>query len=385
MSSSIRRKLSFRIMLAVLAGLIGFAAPAAAANVDLYTPYAHLVASPGQSLTYTIDVINNTDQIQTVPLEFDNGGHDGWEAEMAVAGNPVKQLSIRPNGERSVTLTLKVPLQVDKGDYNFRIVAGEFGSLPIKVTVAEQGTYRSELTSDQPNLQGHTDSDFTYSLKLNNRTAEKQTYALSAEVPQGWDARFQSGGNNITSIEVEPNATQTITLRVSPAQKAAAETYRIPVRASNNTTSAELTLEAVVTGTYDIQLTTSDERLSASITAGGTRSVELIVKNNGSADLTNVNLTSTSPANWEVTFEPKTINVIKPGQSVPVTATIKSAKEALAGDYVLAMTASASEKSTDAVFRITVKTSVLWGWVGVLIVLAVLAGMYWVIRKYGRR
>jgi len=101
MSSSIRRKLSFRIMLAVLAGLIGFAAPAAAANVDLYTAYAHLVASPGQSITYTIDVINNTDQIQTVPLEFDNGGHEGWEAELTVGGNPVKQLSI-PSRFRAV-------------------------------------------------------------------------------------------------------------------------------------------------------------------------------------------------------------------------------------------------------------------------------------------
>ncbi|OUM98705.1 MAG: hypothetical protein BAA02_03585 [Paenibacillaceae bacterium ZCTH02-B3] len=385
MSSSIRRKLSFRMLLAVLAGLIGFSAPAAAADVDLYTAYTHMAATPGQSLTYTIDIINNTGQIQTIPLEFDNGGHEGWEAELTAGGNQIRQISIRPEGERSVTLTLKVPLQVNRGDYTFRVNAGPHGSLPIRVTVVEEGTYRSELTSDQPNLQGHSDSDFSYSLKLNNRTAEKQTYALSADVPQGWDARFQSGGNNITSIEVEPNATQTITLRVTPSSNAAADTYRIPVRASNNTTSAELTLEAVITGTYAIQLTTPDERLSTSITAGGTRSLELLVKNTGSADLTDINLTSTAPANWEVTFEPKTINVIKPGQSVPVTATIKSAKEALPGDYVLSMTASAAEKSTDAVFRVTVKTSMLWGWVGVLIGLAVIGGVYWLMRKYGRR
>jgi len=385
MSSSIRRKLSFRILLAVLAGLIGFSAPAAAADVDLYTAYSHMAATPGQSLTYTIDIINNTGQIQTIPLEFDNGGHEGWEAELTSGGNQIRQISVRPEAERSVTLNLKVPLQVNRGDYVFRVNAGSYGSLPIRVTVVEEGTYRSELTSDQPNLEGHSDSNFTYSLKLNNRTAEKQTYALSAEVPQGWDARFQSGGNNITSIEVEPNATQTISLRVTPSVNAAADTYRIPVRASNNNTSAELTLEAVITGTYSIQLTTPDERLSTSITAGGTRNVELLVKNNGSADLTDINLTSTAPANWEVTFEPKTINVIKPGQSVPVTATIKSSKEALAGDYVLAMTASAAEKSADAVFRVTVKTSVLWGWIGVLIVLAVIGGVYWLIRKYGRR
>lgn len=384
MSEKFRRLLSFQLVLAMVAGLIGFSAPASAAAVDLYTPYTYLSAAPGETINYSVAVINNTSQIQTVPLTFEDGGY-GWEAELTAGGHPIRQIAVRPNEEQSVTLRLEVPLKVNKGEYTFRLNAGQFGSLTLKVNVTEQGTYKSELTSDQPNLQGHADSDFTYTLKLNNRTADKQTYALSADVPEGWDARFMSGGNSITSIEVEPNASQTITLKVTPAEKAAADTYKIPVRAQNNNTSAELVVEAVITGTYDIQLTTPDERLSTTITAGGTRKVELLVKNNGSADLTDVRLTSTAPANWEVTFDPKTINVIKPGQSVPVTATIKSSKEALAGDYVLSMTATASEKSTDAVFRVTVKTSVLWGWIGVLIVIAVLAGVYWLFRKYGRR
>ncbi len=384
MSVNVRRLFSIQLVLALVAGMIGFAAPAAAAAVDLYTPYTYLSAAPGESISYSVDVINNTNQIQTVNLSFDDGGY-GWKAELTAGGHPVKQIAVRPNEEQSVNLRLEVPLQVNKGEYTFRLSAGEFGALTLKVNVTEQGTYKSELTSDQPNLQGHSDSSFTYSLKLNNRTAEKQTYALSADVPEGWDARFQSGGNNITSIEVEPNASQTISLKVTPAEKAAADTYKIPVRAHNNNTSAELTVEAVITGTYDIQLTTPDERLSTSVTAGGTRKVELLVKNNGSSDLTDINLTSTAPANWEVSFDPKTINVIKPGDSVAVTATIKSSKEALAGDYVLGITASAAEKSTDVVFRVTVKTSVLWGWIGVLIVLAVLAGVYGLFRKYGRR
>jgi len=28
---------------------------------------------------------------------------------------------------------------------------------------------------------------------------------------------------------------------------------------------------------------------------------------------------------------------------------------------------------------------VVWGWIGVLIILAVIAGVYWLFQKYGRR
>jgi len=37
------------------------------------------------------------------------------------------------------------------------------------------------------------------------------------------------------------------------------------------------------------------------------------------------------------------------------------------------------------VFRITVETSMLWGLIGVLIILVVIGGIYYLIRKYGRR
>jgi uncharacterized membrane protein len=68
-----------------------------------------------------------------------------------------------------------------------------------------------------------------------------------------------------------------------------------------------------------------------------------------------------------------------------VTATIKADKNAIAGDYVVSMTAKTAEKSSDATLRMTVKTSVLWGWIGILIIIAVIGGVYYLFRKYGRR
>jgi len=356
----------------------------AAGGTQLYTPYTNLSAPPGETINYSVELLNDTDSIQTADLSFD-AGSTNWTYEMTAGGHTIRQLSVKPGESQSVSISLTVPLEVEKGNYNFKLNAGSFGSLPLVVNVSEKGSYKSELSADRANMQGHSDSTFTYSLSLNNRTASKQTYALTADVPTGWDAKFTADGSSVTSVDIEPSASKTITLSLTPAERAAAETYKVAVHAASGSTSADTEVEAVITGTYGMDLTTSDDRLSANVTAGHERKLELVVRNTGSAELTDVNLTGTAPSEWEVSFEPKTIKSIKAGESQHVTATIKSSGKALAGDYVVGLTANAAEKSANATIRMTVKSSVLWGWIGVLIILAVVAGIYGLFRKYGRR
>ena len=47
--------------------------------------------------------------------------------------------------------------------------------------------------------------------------------------------------------------------------------------------------------------------------------------------------------------------------------------------------AKTPEVTADAQFRISVKTPLFWGWVGVLVILAAVGGVYCLFRKYGRR
>ena len=57
----------------------------------------------------------------------------------------------------------------------------------------------------------------------------------------------------------------------------------------------------------------------------------------------------------------------------------------MTGDYVTSITASTAETTSTADFRVSVKTSSLWGIAGVLIIVALAAGIGYVFRKYGRR
>lgn len=292
---------------------------------------------------------------------------------------------MKPGESESVTLEVTVPLKVDKGSYRFQLSAGSMASLQLTVDITEKGTYQTELTTDQANLEGHADSTFTYTVNLQNRTANKQNYALSADAQAGWDVTFTSGGKQVSSVEIEAGASQSITVDVKPPAEVTEGSFSIPIRASNSSTSSELALEAVITGSYGLELTTPSGLLSTNVNAGGSKTIELLVKNTGTAPLSDINLSADTPVDWEVSFNPKTIENLPAGKSTTVEAKLTSSDKAIAGDYVTSLKAAAAEASSDAQFRVAVKGSMLWGWIGVLVILAILGGIYVLIRKYGRR
>lgn len=150
-------------------------------------------------------------------------------------------------------------------------------------------------------------------------------------------------------------------------------------------TTATLDLEVVISGTYKIELTTPSGILSTGITAGDEKRVELLVKNTGSAILKGLKLTATKPAGWDVIFNPAQIDDLEAGKSAQVFATLKADDKAIAGDYVTTLTASIPEVSSSASFRVSVKTPMIWGWIGILIIIGAFASVYYLFRKYGRR
>lgn len=385
------RKTLFLLMATVLLiSLAGAGLPSAKAadGLTLFTPYTGISVTPGESINYTVEVINDTGSVQNMTFNISDLP-EGWTSTLRSGGRDVQQLAVKSGGEaQEVDLDIQVPLKVEKGDYTFTLQADGSGveaSLPLTVTVSEEGTYDTEITIDQPNLEGDASASFDYNMTLNNRTAEDQQYALTAKAPKGWDVQFQADSNNVTSVTLEPNTTKDVTISVTPPENVKAETYTIPIAASAGSTSAEAELEAVITGSYKLNLSTPSGRLNADVTAGGDQTMELLVTNQGSAPIREIELSAQSPSNWDVTFDQERINVLEAGESTSVKATVQSSDDAIAGDYVVSMSAESPEASSNADIRVSVKTSMLWGFIAILIILAVIGGVYYLIRTYGRR
>lgn len=352
-------------------------------SVILYTPYTKISVSPGASVDYSVDLINNRNEMINAAI-FTEGIPRGWKSEIKSGGWNLSQLAVLPGEKKTFTLKVEVPLKVNKGSYHFSVNAGE-AKLPLTITVSQQGTYQTEFTTTQPNMQGNSKSTFTFNAVLKNQTADQQLYALMANAPRGWNVVFKPNYKQATSALVDANATQNITIDITPPTNVEAGSYKIPVRAATGSTSAELELEVVVTGSYEMELTTPRGLLSAEVTAGDTKRIDFVVKNTGSSLLKDIQLSATKPADWEVTFEPSKIDALKAGETASVVAILKASKKALPGDYVTKMEARTPEVTAKAEMRISVETSMIWGWLGILIIVIVLGGVYYLFRKYGRR
>jgi uncharacterized membrane protein len=376
----------FRLFLSLTIGIMCISSHASMAtdSVTLYTPNTKITVPPGESINYAVDVFNNSSEIKNVDLSL-TGVPKGWICTLKSGSLTIEQLSILPHEKKSLSLTVEVPLKVNKGTYRIKLVAAGYATLNISVIISEQGTFKTEFTTQQPNMQGYSKSLFTFNTNLRNMTADKQLYALMADAPRGWTVTFKANYQPVTSVDIEPNNAQNIVVEMKPPEEVETGTYKIPIKAVTNTTSADLDLEAVVLGTYNLTLTTPVGLVSAKMIAGEEKKVELIVSNTGSSVLSDIKLNDTKPANWEVSFDPKTVVSLLPGKNTSVFAIIKANKKAIPGDYVINLEAGTPEVISKVAMRVSVETPMLWGWIGVFVIIASLGIVYYLFRKYGRR
>lgn len=376
-------KIYLKTILALVVLVTFFVKEGAAQGLEIYTPYTKVAVAPGKTVNYKIDVLNHGKQTINQDI-YISGVPRSWTASLTADGYQIKRIAVLPDEKKTLDLKVEVPYQVRKGTYSFAVKAGNT-SLPLTIVVSSAGTNETELTCDQKNMEGTPKSNFSFRAELKNKTPNKQQYALMAQPPKGWTVAIKPNYKQATSTEVDANETKTITYDVKPSPNVKAGTYKIPVKVVSGTSSAELEFEVVITGTYELEFDTPSGRLSERMTAGDEKKVELVLRNTGSSRLENLELNASKPKNWEVTFEPKKIEKLEPGKSETVTATIKADKKAIPGDYVVKFTAKNPEVNETLSFRVMVKTPLLMGWLGILIIVIALGGVAYLFKKYGRR
>jgi uncharacterized repeat protein (TIGR01451 family) len=292
-----------------------------------------------------------------------------------------------------VKLDVKVPDGAPDGTTHLTVTATSGGltaRLGVSVTVAAQAGGTVKLTADFPNLKGRSDQTFTFNLQLANDTPQQLTFTLSTTGPDGWtvDAKPASQAQ-AASFTVDAGATSAVTVTVTPAQDAPSASYDMDVQAVSGSFTADQKLSVEITGNVVLTLAPpTGQPLSTNASAGSGKEYTLVVSNTGTSPAENITVSSTPPTDWEVTFNgaaTMTIAELQPGATQNVTATIKPAAAAIAGDYVVSFRAGTTESTKSADVRVTVETSVIWGIVGLAIIVLVIGGLLYVFQRYGRR
>jgi uncharacterized membrane protein len=385
---SARRATRVALVLGLLTALAGPLAPltAAAGGVTVTTPFPAIVAEPGSTASFKLAI--DVSSARQVSLKAEDVP-SGWTARFRGGGLVIDGAYVTPGDTPDVTLDVEIPDDAAAGSTNLRVVAtggGGVDSLPLTIRVADAAAGDVSLTSDFPELQAASGSTFTFNVTLHNDTAADTTFTMQATGPDGWtvSAKPQSQAQ-ATTLTVNAGATGDITVTADPSVDAGAGSYPITLTASGGGKDATLDLAATITGTYTLTLGTPDQVLSTTANAGSAKEFALSLANTGSAPVTGVAFSSTTPTGWKVEFTPADAATVDPGTPVPVTATITPSADAIAGDYELTISAKGSEASDDVTIRVRVETPQLWWIVGVVLIVLVFAGLYWVFRTYGRR
>jgi uncharacterized membrane protein len=353
----------------------------------LTTPYLAMTVQAGQTVSIDLKVSDTVAQRLDLSVQ---GVPEGWKASILGGGRPVSAIMTDPESPSSLSLQLEIPADEAEGAKTITVV-GRAGttsvSLPLSFTVSAVEGGTTELTAEYASLRGPSSATYTFSLTLANKTLAARTYNLTAEGPENWTLSLTPSGasQETPTVGVESQGSQGLTLKVTPASNVETGTYDLTVTAVGGGETVSVPLQVEVTGTYTLALTTPDGNLNADVKAGETTRVQFVVTNSGTGPLQEVKLSATAPANWEVTFEPSVIDVLPANQQQNVVAVFKPAENAIAGDYVVTMNASADQASAQSEIRVTVKTGTLWGVIGVLIAIAAIAILAFVFRRYGHR
>ena len=383
-----RRSGAFLLALALTAVL---SLPAlAAGGLEMSTPYPGLSVKAGDSLDFDLDFSNGSSSGVNAALSVVSIP-EGWTGYFEGGGSEISHVFVKSGDtDAAAAFCLDVPAEAEQGTYTVTLRASGGGlssSLTLTLTVDEEEAGGSALTTEYAQQEGSAGTSFSFSTTIQNDTSKEQNYSFSSNAPTGWTVTFMPSGETtqVAAVTVDARGSQTMDVTVTPPNGVEAGTYTIPISAISASEALSGELTVTIIGTYALDLSTPSGRLSFDANANKQTSLTISLTNSGNVDLQNINLSSSAPDGWTVEFAESSVDVLEAGATREITVYVTPSDEALSGDYALVLTATGSETSDSAEFRVSVKTETVWGVVGVLLILAAAGGLAWVFRKFGRR
>jgi len=276
-----------------------------------------------------------------------------------------------------------------------------FGALVNQPIVTAQEE-KIELNSKYPIRPGPVDISFTFDVELLYSGGEEQrTFELSAEGPDGWLVSILQSAyeaTEISAIRLDPTKAypETIAVYASAPYWLFPEPgdYTITLKAAAGEIEDSIDLTARVTARYDFLVRTETERLNVKATAGKESHLTVIITNLGTAPLNQITFRSVKPRvvageAWSVNFDPDKIENLNPWDEREVEVVIKPPPKTIAGDYMTTLEFNSDPRTSIEPPKLEIRVQVMGEtstiWIGIGIVVAVIAALYFVFRRFGRR
>lgn len=364
-------------------------------HIAVAPEYPGVTIQSGEDISVDLSVTNGGRRNENIRLEV-TSVPQGWKAWVKTYSFGVTAVHVASDKSKNLTLRVEPDRNAEVGEYRIGIKAQtEDGALSssgqIHITLQKKETEKKpggvNILTSYPVLRGPTDGKFEFSLEVENKLDKDSIFNVAAQGPDKWDINFKPAYEDklISSLRLKAGQSQTVAVEVKPFPYADPGQYPITVKVSSPEAKGEALLNVILTGTYKLDAGTASGLLSLEATRGKGSNVSFYVKNAGSATLANVQFMSFKPENWNVEFKPDKIESLEPDALKQVEVTITPAEQSLVGDYSVGLSAEAGKVSKTLEFRVTVKASTAWGWIGIGIIVLVMAGLVTLFVRLGRR
>jgi len=258
-----------------------------------------------------------------------------------------------------------------------------------------------ELSTTYLKLEGTATDYFQYQIELMYHGSEARYFDLEATGPRGWEIYITpvgEPGTRIRSRKLEPREKYPDSVNVmvfppawlSPELSPEPGEYTITFEASSEEISGSIELKAIITAMYSLGLAPVGGLYNTTVTAGKDNYLSIMVENRGTTTINNIKLSSDNPRGtvaWTVEFSQSEVDSLAAGDFQTIEVNIKPSSRTIAGDYYpLSLRASGDQATAERLdMRVTVATPTIWGWVGVGIIVLVLAGLGVIFMRFSRR
>ncbi len=364
--------------------------PADVKGLWITTDYPALSLRAGEETKFNVNLVNYNLAPQRADITL-QGVPAGWTAELRGGGRPVAAAFIEHNNKATLELRLRVPADTKPGLYTVTVNAKapeRSLELPVRISVQEAAAAKITAEPKLPVLRGTPKSSFDFKVQVKNESSDDILANITHNAPRGFQVIFKEGygTQELTSLPLKAGDSKELSVDIKPSVGSTnAGKYPVTIELGNDRArvATELTLD--VSGQPSVTLAGENDRLSGEVYAGRERRFNFVLRNTGTADARNIELSSTPPAGWKVVFEPKTIPAVVPNGEAKFEAVMVPSEKAVTGDYMVAIRANGDGVSESVNFRTTVATSTLWGAVGLGVIAAALLVLFGAVGRFGRR
>ena len=260
------------------------------------------------------------------------------------------------------------------------------GYVPLGLDNGQGNSNGVKMTTDYPGKVVKANESVTFDVKVANNGIVDRVYALEViEAPEGWNVKLLSGEDVINRVFVESKSSKNIQVKTVPL-KAGSYTIKIMAGSQNDTAELPLYVDAIQDVDYRLEFVASG---NISMATGTSKNLEVIVRNNGTAKLTNVRLDigqDDVPQSLTATVMTRQVDELAPGESQRFVVQVYAKADASDGTDRLYMRAVSEEaRSNQLYIEITTTKSNTWLGVGIAIALVAILAFGLIVWKYGRR